>query len=128
MRGLTSAMGYVNTKTGEPNTSKPRKIRDFLNALQRDGGTKAVLEYLDVIDELTGVERRYGDLATAKRKASRRQSAVSRITRGYRLEPMRFPNPSKDGNPAIADFLGTGPAIGTIADAIRDPRPYLATK
>lgn len=128
MRGLTSAMGYVNKRSGEPNTSKPRKIRDFLNALERDGGTKAVLEYLDVIDELTGVEKKYGDLATAKRKASRRQSAVSRVSRGYRLEPLRFPNPSKDGNPAIADFLGTGPAIGTIADAIRDPRPYLATK
>lgn len=131
MRGLTTAMGYVveaGANKGDPNTSKPRKIRDFLNALVRDGGEKAVLEYLDVIDELTRVEKKYGDLATAKRKASRRQSAVSRVSRGYRLEPLRFPNPVKDGNPAIAEFLGTGPAIGTIADAVKDPRPYLATK
>ena len=132
VRDLSKKLGYISSgkKTrGEPNTSKPRKIISFLDALEEKGGKAKVLEYLDVIDELTRVERRLRQsLDTPKKDAKRATLAVQRVTRGYRTDPMTYPNPVTVGNPNIADFIGVGEGDGTVADALRNPKPYLPKK
>jgi len=117
------------TKTGKTkgqvNKSQPDKIYKFLLQLEKDGGKKKVMEYLDVIDAILAAEKKIG--RRDSKKPTRKQKALHRVTVGYLQEPMKFPRPDTIGNPAIAAFTGEE-GIGTIADAMENPGVYQPKK
>ena len=117
------------TKTGRTkgavNKSQPNKIYKFLIELEKDGGKKKVLEYLEVIDAILAAEKKIG--RRDSKKPTRKQKALHRVTVGYLQEPLMFPRPDTIGNPLIAAFTGEE-GIGTIADAIENPGVYQPAK